>query len=98
MAGSAPGGVWFVVTGAALAVMTAFWLRTRSPAPVVAALLAASGAGIGWGGMLLQPDPSLPQVVLAVVALAVLVPFHVRVVMGPFGPPPGGGEAGRVDG
>jgi hypothetical protein len=96
MAGSEPGGVWFVVAGAGLAVFASFWLRTRMPALVIAVLLAASGAGIGWGGMLLQSNPSIPEVVLAVVTLAVLVPFHVRVVVGPFGPPRGGGGETRV--
>jgi hypothetical protein len=79
-------GVWFVVSGAALGLVSAFWVRTRLASPAVAALLAASGAAIGWGGMALQPDPPVPQVVFAVLMLAVLVPVHVRVVFGPFGP------------
>jgi hypothetical protein len=85
-AGGEAGGAWFVVAGAALAAVTAFWLRTWVPASVVAALLAAGGAAIGWGGMLLQSEPPISQVVFVVVTLAVLVPFHIRVVFGPFGP------------
>lgn len=79
-------GVGFVVAGAAAGLVAAFALRPLLPAPAVAALLAVAGAAIGWGGMLLQPTRSVFQTVFAVVALAVLVPFHVRVVLGPFGP------------
>ena len=88
MSGSEPTsiGVGFVVLGAAVGVAVSFVLRTRIPAPVVLLLLAAAGAAIGWGGMTLQPDPPFPQVVFVVVTLAVLVPFHVRIVVGPFGP------------
>jgi hypothetical protein len=98
VSGSDPEGTWFVVVGAVLAVVTSFGLRTRLPAPVVAALLVVAGATIGWGGMLLQSDPPMSQTVLTVVALAVLVPFHVRVVVGPFGPrraAGNGGDTGR---
>jgi hypothetical protein len=86
MAGSEPAGAWFVAAGAALAVATALGWRTRAPAPAVVVVLAAAGAAIGWGGMLLQPAPPWSQTVFTVVTLAVLVPFHVRVVVGPFGP------------
>ena len=70
---------------AAVAFLTAFLLRTRLPGPVVAGLLAASGAGVAWGGMLLRPDPSVGEVALAVALLAVLIPAHVRIVVGPLG-------------
>jgi hypothetical protein len=86
MAGGEAGGSWFVVAGVAVAAATGFWLRTRVPASLVAALLAGGGAAIGWGGMLLQSEPPVSQIVFAVVTLAVLVPFHIRVVVGPFGP------------
>jgi SHS2 domain-containing protein len=86
MAAGDPAGPWLVGLGAALAVLTSFGLRTRIPAPAVTALLAAGGGAVGWGGMLLQPAPPVSQSVFAVVALAVFVPFHVRVVVGPFGP------------
>lgn len=69
----------------AVGIPTALLLRARLPRSVVAALLSGSGAVLGWGGMLLQPDPSPAETVLAVLALAALVPFHVRVVLGPFG-------------
>jgi hypothetical protein len=78
---------WAIVAGSAgMAVIAGFVLRTRLPAAVVLVLLAASGAGVGWGGMLLQPDPSAVESILAVALMAVLVPAHVRIVVGRFGP------------
>jgi hypothetical protein len=79
-------GAWIVAVSAILAVLTAFALRTRLPAGLVVALLAVAGAGVGWGGMLLQPDPSAFEIVLAVAGLALLFPAHVRIVLGRFGP------------
>ncbi len=79
-------GAWIVAASAAVAVATALLFRTRLPAAAVLILLVAAGAGLGWGGMLLRDDPSTVEVVLAVVALAVLVPAHVRIVLGGFGP------------
>lgn len=78
-------GVWIVSASVAIGLVTAFLLRTRLPARVVLALLAACGAGIAWGGMLVR-DPSTGEVVLTLILLAVLVPSHVRIVLGPFGP------------
>lgn len=80
--------VWSAVLLPAIAVglFTAFWLRTRLPAGIVLALLAAVGAALGWGGMLVRPDPSPGEAVAAIVVLAVLVPVHVRIVLGRFGP------------
>jgi len=36
--------------------------------------------------MLLRTDPGTGEVFVAVVAMAILVPVHVRIVLGPFGP------------
>jgi hypothetical protein len=79
-------GTWIVAGSAALALLTAFLLRTRLPVQVVTVVLAVTGAGLGWGGMLLRPDASVGEIVAAVVLLAVLVPAHVRIVLGRFGP------------
>lgn len=68
------------------AVATALFFRRRLAAPAVLVILALAGAGIGYGGMLLQPDPSAGELAAAVAMLAVLVPAHVRIVLGPFGP------------
>ena len=54
---------------------------------MVLAVLALAGAGIGWGAMLIQPDPSAGEFAAAIVILGVLIPAHVRIVLGPFGPP-----------
>ncbi len=77
---------WLIAASAAVAVATAFFLRTRAPAWLVLELLSLAGVGIGAGGMLYQPDPSLGEFAAAVVALAILLPAHVRVALGPFGP------------
>ncbi len=81
--------MWLVGGAALAALITSFVLRPRFAPVATGAILAAAGAGIGWGGMLLQQDPSAGEFVVAVVLLTVLVPAHVRVVLGPFGPPRG---------
>lgn len=80
-------GTWLVAASAAVALLTAFLLRRRLAPAAVSVILLLAGAGIGWGGMLLQTDPSIGEHVVAVAALAFLVPAHVRIVLGPFGPP-----------
>ena len=80
------GEVLLVTISAGAALLTALLLRRRIAPEVGAAILLLAGAGIGWGGMLLQPDPSTAEFVAAVALLAFLVPAHVRVVLGPFGP------------
>jgi hypothetical protein len=78
---------WAIVAvSAAAAAITGFALRTRIPAVLVTVVLAGAGAGLGWGGMLLQADPSTGEVILTVALMAVLVPAHVRIVLGRFGP------------
>ena len=77
---------WIVAAAAAVALITALLLRTRIPPPLVTIVLAVAGGALGWGGMLLRPDPSVGEFAAAVVLLAVLVPSHVRIVLGRFGP------------
>lgn len=79
-------GAWIVVASVAVGLLVAFVFRTVLPAAVVVVVLAACGAGIAWGGMLMRTDPPTAQVVAAVVIQAGLVPAHVRIVLGPFGP------------
>lgn len=79
-------GAWIVVASVVAGLILAFVLRDRLPAAVVAVGLGACGAGIAWGGMLLRPHPPAGEVAAAVVLLAGLVPAHVRIVLGPFGP------------
>jgi hypothetical protein len=77
---------WLVAIAAAVALMTAFVLRTRLPVPFAFVILALCGAGGATGCMLLLNDPSSGEFIAAVVTTAVLVPFHVRIVLGPLGP------------
>jgi hypothetical protein len=79
-------GAWVVAGSTGVALATAMLLRTRAPAWLVVVLLGAAGAGMGWGGMLLRPHASRGEFAAAVLALAILVPAHVRIVIGPFGP------------
>jgi hypothetical protein len=79
-------GESLIVAAAAGGLATAFLLRTRMPGVLVAAVLTLAGVGLGWGGMLVQADPSTGEFVVAVAMLAFLVPAHVRIVLGPFGP------------
>jgi hypothetical protein len=79
-------GAWLAAASAAVAIVTALLLRRRLAPRAVMVLLALAGAGLGWGGMLIQPDPSTLELVAAVAMLAFLVPAHVRIVLGPFGP------------
>lgn len=79
-------GVWVVILSALVGSVTAFALRTRAPGWAVAALLAGSGAALGWGGILLRADPDTAEIVFAAAAMSLLVPAHVRIVLGPFGP------------
>lgn len=79
-------GIWVVALSALVGSVTAFVLRTRAPGWAVAALLAGSGAALGWGGMLLRADPETEEIAFGVAAMSVLVPLHVRIVLGPFGP------------
>lgn len=77
---------WLVAVAAAVALITAFALRTRLPVPFTFVILALCGAGVATGGMLLLDDPSAGEFIAAVVTTAILVPFHVRLVLGPLGP------------
>jgi hypothetical protein len=79
-------GIWMVFVSAAAALVTAFRLRTRAPSWAVAAILAACGGIVMWGGLLLRPDPGMGEMVVGVAAMSLLVPVHVRFVLGPFGP------------
>ena len=83
-------GIALIAGGAAVAVASAFGLRTRAPAGVTAAILAASGAALGVGASLVQRHVSTTNWILTVTLLTILVPAHVWIVLGRFGP--AGGE------
>jgi hypothetical protein len=79
-------GAWILAGSALVAAVAAFALRNRIQGALVALILTTAGAGIGWGGMLLQKDPSTVEFVVGVALMAALVPLHVRIVLGRFGP------------
>jgi len=78
-------GIGLIVAGAAVGLATAFGLRTRAPALVVAAVLAGCGLALAAGAILVQDHVSTTNRILTLVLLSFLVPAHVRIVLGPFG-------------
>jgi hypothetical protein len=87
-------GAALIAGSSALGLLTAFGLRTRLPGAVVTGILAAAGAGLGAGALLVQDGPSAADWWATLIGLAVLVPFHARVVLGPLGAR--GGSRDRV--
>lgn len=79
-------GAWVVGAAAIVSLVSAFVLRPRLPAVVTIPLLVTASAALAWGSMLLQEDPSAIEWALAVGAMAVMGPLHVRIVLGPYGP------------
>ena len=75
-----------LVAGAAVGVVTALVLRTRVPGAVVLVVLVLCGVTLASGGLLVLDHVSTTNIVLTEILLAVLVPAHVRVVLGSFGP------------
>jgi hypothetical protein len=83
-------GVALIVAGAAVVAVTGFVLRRRLPAPVVVLLVAGASVAIGAGALVVQDHTTMADWVVALGAMAVLGPLHIRVLVGPFGP---GGDA-----
>ena len=83
---SAP-GVALIAGGGAVAVLVTAFLRGRAPGLVVAGILTACGAALGAGALLVQDHVSTTNWAVTEVMIAFLVPAHVRIVLGPLGPP-----------
>lgn len=83
-------GLAAILGGSALGLLGAFVFRTRFPGAAVMGLLAAAGAAVGVGAMLVQDPAGAANWVITVGGLAAMVPFHVRVALGPLGPGPDG--------
>jgi hypothetical protein len=79
-------GVALIAAGGVVAVATAFGVRTRAPAAAVLAILTLGGLAIGIGAVLVQDHVSTTNTVLTIALATILIPAHVRVVLGPFGP------------
>jgi hypothetical protein len=77
------GVVTIVVAGVALLAVLARWRRMSGPAPV--GILAALGAAIGAGALLLQDDPGVADWAVTLAVLAVGAPLHFRFMLGPPG-------------
>jgi dipeptide/tripeptide permease len=75
-------GMGLIVVGAALALLTAFglWRRLRPAVPV--AVLAAAGALIGAGGLLVQRRAGAADWAVALALMAALAPLHCRILFG----------------
>jgi hypothetical protein len=78
---------WAVIAAsAALLLATAFVVRTRIATAAFDGLLAAAGAGLAVGGLLLVDDVETGSWIVAPVALAVLTVVHVRAMFAGSGP------------
>ena len=72
-----------VGSGIALLVVLRFWRRLRRLLAMSA--LAACGALVGAGALLVQGDPGPGDWAIAPAVLAALTPLHARLVFGPPG-------------
>lgn len=76
-----------VLTGASLVgIAVALPLRSRLPLGLRDGLLAAAGAGLGVGGLLLQTGVELGSWIVAPLLLAIVAPLHVRALFARGGP------------
>jgi hypothetical protein len=78
---------WAVIAAsAALLLATAFVVRTRIATAAVDGLLAAAGAGLAVGGLLLVDHVETGSWIVAPISLAVLTVVHVRAMFAGSGP------------
>lgn len=79
---NAGGGVALLVGGSVLGLFTLFFLWRRLSLPAAFVLLAASGAAIGAGALLVQDGAGPGDWALTLFVLGVLTPLHGRLVFG----------------
>jgi hypothetical protein len=79
---NAGAGIALIVAGSLLGLFTLFGVWRRLPAPVSLVLLAASGAVIGAGALLVQEGAGPGDWALTLVVLGSLTPLHGRLVFG----------------
>lgn len=79
---NAGAGVALIVAGSVLGLFTLSVLWRRLSLPVAFVLLAASGAAIGAGALLVQDRAGPGDWALTVFVLGVLTPLHGRLVFG----------------
>jgi hypothetical protein len=75
-------GIGMIVAGGLLAILASFWLWRRLPMAVAYGVLAASGAIVGTGALLVQDEVGGPEWAITLVALGVLSPMHARLLFG----------------
>ena len=88
-------GIALIVVSSLIGLVFAFVVRRKAPATFVAAVLAGCGLTLGIGSLLVLRHVSATNWTLTLVLMMILVPAHVRVVLGPFGPPREQHRAGR---
>ena len=76
-------GIALIVASSAIGALIVFGLWHRLSAGLALGSAAACGIGIATGGMLVQEDVGPASWVVALVALAVVTPLHIRLVFGP---------------
>lgn len=75
-------GIGLIVAGGLLAILTAFVLWRRLPMGAAFGVLAASGAIVGTGALLVQDEAGGAEWAITLFALGVLAPMHARLLFG----------------
>jgi hypothetical protein len=75
-------GLALIVAGAFLSLLTVFGLWRKLPWAAALVLLAAAGAIVGAGALLVQDDPGTADWALTLLVLGALTPLHARLVFG----------------
>lgn len=81
-------GLVLILLGSLLGLLTAFRLWRRVAAPTALGLLAASGAIVGTGALVVQDEVGAGEWALTLVVLGVVTPLHGRLMFGRPGPGP----------
>ena len=79
-------GIALLVASTALGLGTSLVVRKRLPARAIDILVALAGAGLGVGALVLQQDVNAAEWIVVPVALAALLPVHVRLLFTGEGP------------
>ena len=78
-------GIALIVASSAIGALIVFGLWRRLPPGLALGSMALCGMGIAAGGLLVQEDVGAASWVVALGALAVISPLHMRLVFGPPG-------------
>jgi hypothetical protein len=75
-------GIGLIVAGGLLAILTSFLLWRRIAMAAAFGILAASGAIVGTGALLVQDEVAPAEWAITLVTLGVLAPLHARLLFG----------------